>query len=153
MHALLSLISVFTLAAVVFIIYGAEVFGLMLLIVYVGAVAILFLFVTMLLRVAGRAVLPVEAIKRFANLGSLCGLAIVYISHSDIIQYAQTLKELIYSFVSRFVQFVNYVVNDVMAFAALYSSMAELFSIITIVLLVAMLGAIVLATATVDEAL
>jgi NADH:ubiquinone oxidoreductase subunit 6 (subunit J) len=51
MHSLLSLIGVFLLAVVIYVANGAEFLGLVFLIVYVGAVAILFLFVIMLLNV------------------------------------------------------------------------------------------------------
>jgi NADH-quinone oxidoreductase subunit J len=50
-HSLLSLIACFVAAAVALIASGAEFLGYLFLIVYIGAIAILFLFVIMLLNV------------------------------------------------------------------------------------------------------
>ena len=50
-HSVLFLIVVFVNAAALFILAGAEYLGLLLLVVYVGAVAVLFLFVVMMLDV------------------------------------------------------------------------------------------------------
>lgn len=51
MHALLSLVGIFLSAVLFYVSSGIEFIGLVFLIVYVGAVAILFLFVIMLLNV------------------------------------------------------------------------------------------------------
>lgn len=48
-HSVLSLVIVFALTAVVFLLLGAEFFALLLFTVYIGAIAILFLFVIMML--------------------------------------------------------------------------------------------------------
>ncbi len=50
-HSVLFLILAFVCAAALFILMGAEFLGMMLIVVYVGAVAVLFLFVVMLLDV------------------------------------------------------------------------------------------------------
>src|SRR5580700_4339366 len=50
-HSVLFLILAFVSAAGLFILLGAEFLGMMLIVVYVGAVAVLFLFVVMLLDV------------------------------------------------------------------------------------------------------
>ena len=66
-HAVLFLILAFFNAAGVFLTLGAEFLAFILLIVYVGAVAVLFLFVVMMLDV--RTGPPVPALKRFGKLG------------------------------------------------------------------------------------
>lgn len=48
-HSVLSLVMVFALTAVFFLLLGAEFFALLLFTVYIGAIAILFLFVIMML--------------------------------------------------------------------------------------------------------
>jgi NADH-quinone oxidoreductase subunit J len=47
-NAVLFLVSVFVLTAIMFIIVGAEFFAILLFTVYVGAIAVLFLFVVMM---------------------------------------------------------------------------------------------------------
>lgn len=48
-HSVLSLVMVFALTAILFLLLGAEFFALLLFTVYIGAIAILFLFVIMML--------------------------------------------------------------------------------------------------------
>jgi NADH-quinone oxidoreductase subunit J len=50
-HAILALIVVFLNAAGVMIVMGAEFLGIMFAIVYVGAIAVLFLFIVMMLNI------------------------------------------------------------------------------------------------------
>lgn len=50
-HSVLSLISAFISSAVLFILLGAELIAMIMVIVYVGAVAVLFLFVVMMLNI------------------------------------------------------------------------------------------------------
>ncbi len=77
-HSVLWLILVFFNAAALFILTGAEFLGMILMVVYVGAVAVLFLFVVMMLDVdfaaMKRGVLdyaPIGAIVGFVLLGEL----------------------------------------------------------------------------------
>jgi len=57
-YSLLCLIVVFISAALLYILAGAEFLGFLFLIVYVGAIAILFLFVVMLLQLKESDTLP-----------------------------------------------------------------------------------------------
>lgn len=74
-HSVLFLILAFFNAAGLFVLLGAEFVAMILVIVYVGAVAVLFLFVVMMLDI-DFAKLRVGA-KRFAPLGALIGLALL----------------------------------------------------------------------------
>ena len=73
-HSVLFLILAFFNAAALFILTGAEFLGLILLVVYVGAVAVLFLFVVMMLDV-DFAELKSGALK-YAPIGALVGIII-----------------------------------------------------------------------------
>ena len=74
-HSVLFLILAFFNAAGLFVLLGAEFVAMILVIVYVGAVAVLFLFVVMMLDI-DFAKLRVGA-KRFAPLGAMIGLALL----------------------------------------------------------------------------
>jgi len=159
MHSLLSLIGVFLNAVVIFIAAGAEFLGLVFLIVYVGAVAILFLFVIMLLNVksltagfslmrhlfqkASFAIAPALAAVLPSRLVPGFYIQVIHSAPLCGVQEFTTTEALLY--------YVNYVAADVMSFATLYTDQVALFFLITCVLLIAMLGAIVLATVTLEE--
>jgi NADH-quinone oxidoreductase subunit J len=159
MQSLLALIGVFVNAAAVFFTAGAEFLGLVFLIVYVGAVAILFLFVIMLLNVksltAGFSLL--QHLLQKASFAAAPALAAVLPSRLVPGFYIQTLRATPLSGVQEsttteaLLYYVNYVAADVMSIATLYTDQVALFLLITCVLLVAMLGAIVLATVTLEE--
>lgn len=74
-HSVLFLILAFFNAAGLFVLLGAEFVAMILVIVYVGAVAVLFLFVVMMLDI-DFAKLRTGA-KQFAPLGALVGLALL----------------------------------------------------------------------------
>jgi len=158
MHSLLALIGVFLLAVLLYIVAGAEFLGLVFLIVYVGAVAILFLFVIMLLNVKALAT-TFTVIQRRSQVYALaagvsCSLFLLALNVHAFTKYIVqdlALATLKLSAVELVLYYVNYGAADVMAFATLYTDQAALFLLITLVLLIAMLGAIVLATATLDE--
>ena len=159
MHSLLSLIGVFLNVVAIFVAAGAEFLGLVILIVYVGAVAILFLFVIMLLNVksltAGFSLL--QHLFQKASFAFAPALTIILPSRlipGFFIQaaYSAPLSDAQESTTAEMlVYYVNYVAADVMSFATLYTDQVALFLLITCVLLIAMLGAIVLATVTLEE--
>lgn len=157
MHSLLALIGVFLLAVGVYFSSGAEFLGLAFLIVYVGAVAILFLFVIMLLNVKSLTSHAAQRVQRYQAsslvVGVCLGLATLFLSYCSFLYHRalDLVHSLGASMVTKLVYYVNYGASDVMAFATLYSIHAALFLIKTVILLIAMLGAIVLATATLDE--
>lgn len=73
-HSVLYLITVFTSAAGFLILWGQEYLGLTLLIVYVGAIAILFLFIVMMLNIT----IAEQATPRVLPIGILLGLVLLY---------------------------------------------------------------------------
>jgi len=75
-HAVFFLILDFISIASLFIIIGAEFLGMMMLIVYVGAVAVLFLFVVMMLNI--KASNETGDLLRFLPIGGLVGLIFLF---------------------------------------------------------------------------
>jgi len=73
-HSVLFLILAFFSCAALFVLRGAEFVAMILVIVYVGAVAVLFLFVVMMLHVGENRLF--QGVKRFGIVGVLVGLAI-----------------------------------------------------------------------------
>jgi NADH-quinone oxidoreductase subunit J len=71
-HSVLFLILAFINAAALFLLAGAEFLAMVLVIVYVGAVAVLFLFVVMMLDVDFTALR--EGVQRYAPIGSAVGI-------------------------------------------------------------------------------
>ena len=74
-HSVLFLILAFFNAAGLFVLLGAEFLAMILVIVYVGAVAVLFLFVVMMLDV--EALVIADTLKRHAIIGAGIGLFLV----------------------------------------------------------------------------
>src|ERR1700733_6767215 len=74
-HSVLFLILAFFSAAALFVLLGAEFLAMILLIVYVGAVAVLFLFVVMMLDVDF--VEMKRGVLKYLPLGAAVGLALV----------------------------------------------------------------------------
>ena len=139
-HSVLYLILTFFNAAALFVLTGAEFLGMILLAVYVGAVAVLFLFVVMMLevnRASGR-----QGLARYAPLGVLIGtviagqLLIVVVGQSLAIA-PPGVAEL--PMPDPQVRHNTAALGDV-----LYTDYVYFFQIAGLVLLVAMIGAIVL---------
>ena len=80
------LISVFVTISILFIMIGAEFLGMIMLIVYVGAVAVLFLFVVMMLNVTEQKITRPKSINFVKNIsvGSIIG-AIIFLELLNII--------------------------------------------------------------------
>ncbi|WP_332065597.1 NADH-quinone oxidoreductase subunit J [Bartonella sp. CB189] len=140
-HSVLFLILTFFNAAALFLLAGAEFLGLILLVVYVGAVAVLFLFVVMMLDVDFAALK--SGALRYAPIGIIVG-AIVAV-------------ELIIAFVSNHfssnlgmhnitqpIPDLTQRTNTQALGDILYTDYVFYFQIAGIILLVAMIGAIVL---------
>jgi len=136
-HSVLFLIVAFVNAAALFLLTGAEFLGMILLVVYVGAVAVLFLFVVMMLDV------DFASLKRgalaYAPIGAVVGIILVL--------------ELVMVFVSR--QFSPQIaaaaapietnIHNTQALGnILYTDYVLYFQLAGLVLLVAMIGTIVL---------
>ncbi|WP_455478348.1 NADH-quinone oxidoreductase subunit J [Bartonella sp. B10] len=139
-HSVLFLILAFFNAAALFLLAGAEFLGLILLIVYVGAVAVLFLFVVMMLDV-DFAELKSGAL-RYVPIGSIVGLiiaaeliAVFFSSH-----FYPVLKTNITQPMPDLAKRTNtQALGDV-----LYTDYIFYFQISGVILLVAMIGAIIL---------
>jgi NADH-quinone oxidoreductase subunit J len=136
-HSVLFLILAFFNAAGLFVLLGAEFVAMILVIVYVGAVAVLFMFVVMMLDMGFESLR--KGAMQYVPLGLIIGavllteLVIVYSAWS----FAPTVAENIASPVSD-------VENTKALGHLLYTDYVYAFQISGLVLLVAMIGAIVL---------
>ena len=138
-HSVLFLILTFFNATGLFVLMGAEFLAMLLLIVYVGAVAVLFLFVVMMLNIDFNS-LRTGMIKN-APLGLLIGIIL--------------LGEMIFSFIGMKYGVANKPGNELFVVLGeeentralgnvLYTNYIYLFQCAGLILLVAMIGAIVL---------
>ncbi|MDI6026989.1 NADH-quinone oxidoreductase subunit J [Corticibacterium sp. UT-5YL-CI-8] len=139
-HSVLYLILTFFNAAGLFLLTGAEFVALILLVVYVGAVAVLFLFVVMMLDV-DFAELKSGALQ-YAPIGALVGiiLAAELIVVAGGFAFAPDLA----STISQPTPDIATRSNTAALGDILYTDYAHFFQIAGLVLLVAMIGAIVL---------
>jgi len=141
-YSVFFLISVFVSISILFIMIGAEFLGMIMLIVYVGAVAVLFLFVVMMLNVKEQSIKKPTR-KGFINnisIGSLVGIII--------------LLELLvavggWKYKTSFIETSNISINLNLSNThaigqVLYTDYIHLFQISGIILLIAMIGAITL---------
>lgn len=131
-HAVLFLIFTFVNSAVLFILLGAEFIAMMILIVYIGAVAVLFLFVVMMLDI-DYVRLRQGFAKHLTFSATLCGVFFLILSF------------VIRRSASNISNFVNYSANNVKAIGnLLYTDYMYAFHLSGILLLVAIVGAIAL---------
>ena len=141
-HAVFFLILVFVTVSILFIMIGAEFLGMIMLIVYVGAVSVLFLFVVMMLNISSQ-ITKENKRKGFVNNIPI-GLVFGIIIFLEIIIALGGWK-----YKSDFVSLSNLNLNlnytNTHALGnVLYTDYIHLFQISGIILLVAMIGAIVL---------
>jgi len=137
-HSVLFLILAFFNAAALFLIAGAEFLAMILVIVYVGAVAVLFLFVVMMLDVDFSALR--EGFQRYAPVGATVG-AILFFELLSVLfgwQFATDAPAL------RLSQMPAQVENTRALGNVIYTQYIFLFQLSGLILLVAMMGAIVL---------
>ena len=137
-HSVLFLILAFFNAAALFLIAGAEFLAMILVIVYVGAVAVLFLFVVMMLDVNFAQLR--EGVQRYAPIGAAVGLILLIelgfvLTGWKIAPDAMSL---------RFAPTPAHVQNTAALGRLLYTDYILPFQLCGLVLLVAMIGAIVL---------
>ncbi len=137
-HSVLYLITVFFSAAGLFVLMGAEFLAMLLVVVYVGAVAVLFLFVVMMLDVDFVALR--QGFARYLPIGGAIGVvlliemvlvSIAVAQHGAAAKYNQPLTP-------------NSVTNAEAIGQVLYTDYVYVFQAAGFVLLVAMIGAIVL---------
>ena len=139
-HSVLWLILAFFAAAGLFVLLGAEFVAMLMLIVYVGAVAVLFLFVVMMLDVDFAALK--EGMARYLPIGLLIGLVLLVqlgfaFGAWEVTDEALSLRAAVTPPPSE-------VDNTTALGLLLYTRYVFLFQAAGLILLVAMIGAIVL---------
>jgi NADH-quinone oxidoreductase subunit J len=139
-HSVLFLILTFFNAAALFLMTGAEFLAMILLVVYVGAVAVLFLFVVMMLDV-DFAQLKRGALQ-YAPIGALVG--IVLAAELLIVLGGYTFAPELAAEISRPIPDIADRQNTAALGDVLYTDYVFYFQVAGLVLLVAMIGAIVL---------
>jgi len=142
-HSVLFLIAAFFSAAGLFVLMGAEFLAMLLVVVYVGAVAVLFLFVVMMLDVDFAALR--QGFARYMPLGGLIAGALaiemVVVSTTVATQGAARLND---TPLARGAAAAPTVTNAEAIGRVLYTNYVYFFQAAGMVLLVAMIGAIVL---------
>jgi len=139
-YSVFFLISVFVSVSILFIMIGAEFLGMIMLIVYVGAVAVLFLFVVMMLNVTE------QTTKKTTRKGLINNLSVG--SVVAIIIFLEILVALGgWKYKSEFVSLSNAYIDPNLTNAhalgnILYTDYIHLFQIAGMILLIAMIGAI-----------
>jgi len=139
-HSVLYLILTFFNAAGLFLLTGAEFLAMILLVVYVGAVAVLFLFVVMMLDV-DFAELKQGALQ-YAPIGALVGLILA--AELIVVVGGYTLAPQLAGEITRPIPPLEVRSNTAALGDVLYTDFLFFFQIAGMVLLVAMIGAIVL---------
>tara|TARA_B100000029_G_scaffold59896_1_gene53853 strand:- start:653 stop:1285 length:633 start_codon:yes stop_codon:yes gene_type:complete len=141
-HAVFFLILDFISIACLFIMIGAEFLGMMMLIVYVGAVAVLFLFVVMLMNVTEQKLSWFRGSKKTGHIPT--GLIVGSVILLELIvvvggwKYRNTFSE------TKFLSFNEDFSNTHLIGNVMYTEYIHLFQISGIILLLSMIGAIVL---------
>ena len=141
-HAVFFLILDFISIASLFILIGAEFLGMMMIIVYVGAVAVLFLFVVMLLNVSEQKLSWFRGARKTKHIP--IGLAVGAVILLELIvvvggwKYRDTFSE------TKFLKFEKDFTNTHAIGNVMYTEYIHLFQISGLILLLSMIGAIVL---------
>ena len=141
-YSVFFLILVFINISILFIMIGAEFLGMIMLIVYVGAVAVLFLFVVMMLNITEQLIKPSSRKGLINNIsvGSIVGV-IIFLELLVVVggwKYKGT-------FVPLSVINLNLDISNTHALGnILYTDYIHLFQISGMILLIAMIGAITL---------
>ena len=140
-YSVFFLILVFVTVSILFIMIGAEFLGMIMLIVYVGAVAVLFLFVVMMLNVTEQITKRSLARKGLINnisVGSIVGI-IIFLELLVVVGGWKYKGD----FVS--ISSLNLELSNTHALGnVLYTEYIHLFQIAGMILLIAMIGAITL---------
>ena len=141
-HAVFFLILDFISIASLFILIGAEFLGMMMIIVYVGAVAVLFLFVVMLLNVSEQKLSWFRGSRKTRHIP--IGLAVGAVILLELVvvvggwKYRDTFSE------TKFLNFEKDFTNTHAIGNVMYTEYIHLFQISGLILLLSMIGAIVL---------
>jgi len=139
-YSVFFLILVFVSVSILFIMIGAEFLGMIMLIVYVGAVAVLFLFVVMMLNVTEQITKRATTKGLINNISVASIVGMIIFLELLVVVGGWKYKE---SFVS--LSDINlYSSNTHMLGNVLYTDYIHLFQIAGMILLIAMIGAITL---------
>ena len=141
-HAVFFLILDFISVGCLFIMIGAEFLGMIMLIVYVGAVAVLFLFVVMMLNVAEQKQSWFRDSEKSTHIP--VGLIVSLIILAEILVVLGGWK-----YKSNFIKTDSLIINESLTNThmlgnVLYTQYIHLFQVAGVILLLAMIGAIVL---------
>jgi len=143
-HSVLFLILVFLNSAGLFMLLGVEFLAITFIIVYVGAIAILFLFVVMMLNI--KLVELNENMLRYLPIGALIGLIFLFeiflVLENNLVtlNYAIDSNNLNINWDSKLTSFTNIeLIGNI-----LFTNYAYLVLVASLILLVAMIGAIIL---------
>jgi len=139
-HSVLFLILVFFNAAGLFLLLGAEFLAMILLVVYVGAVAVLFLFVVMMLDIDFTELRA--GVLEYAPIGGLIG--IILAAELIVVIGGSVISPEIAKSVAMPIPALSERTNTAALGDVLYTNYVYFFEIAGLVLLVAMIGAIVL---------
>jgi NADH-quinone oxidoreductase subunit J len=139
-HSVLWLILTFVNAAGLFLLIGAEFLAMILVVVYVGAVAVLFLFVVMMLDVDFAELR--EGFLQYLPVGALVGL--IFLVELVLVVGSWVTSPGITSAITQPIPNASQVTNTEAIGRVLYTTYVHYFQLAGIVLLVAMIGAIVL---------
>jgi len=139
-YSVFFLILVFVSVSILFIMIGAEFLGMIMLIVYVGAVAVLFLFVVMMLNVSDQSIRkpPRKGFINNISVGSIVGI-IIFLELLIVISGWKYKG----SFMLEKIPISNLSNTHVLG-NVLYTEYIHLFQIAGMILLVSMIGAITL---------
>ena len=141
-HSVFFLILDFISISCLFIMIGAEFLGMIMLIVYVGAVAVLFLFVVMMLNVAQQDDVLFQTPTRYSHLPSGLIISLVIFFELIIVVGGWKYKPDLLSVNS--INIDQNITNTHLIGNILYTEYIHLFQLSGMILLVAMIGAIVL---------
>lgn len=141
-HSVFYLIFTFVNASALFFLLGVEFLAVIFLIVYVGAVSILFLFVVMMLNI--KLVEWTESLTRFVPITLIIGL--VFLSQVTTLLSSFSNTNLLSNgeFIDWIRSFINFSNVEILG-QYLYTDFSFLFLLCSMILLVAMVGAIILA--------
>ncbi|KAA0698373.1 NADH-quinone oxidoreductase subunit J [Neorhizobium sp. P12A] len=139
-HSVLFLILTFFNAAGLFLLLGAEFLAMILLVVYVGAVAVLFLFVVMMLDIDFSELR--SGILNYAPIGAVIGLILA--AELIVVVGGSVISPQVAKSVAMPIPALTERTNTAALGDVLYTNYVYFFEISGLVLLVAMIGAIVL---------
>ena len=141
-HSVFFLILDFITISCLFIMIGAEFLGMIMLIVYVGAVAVLFLFVVMMLNVAQQKNQWFESTSGYSHMPIWLIIGVVIFFELIIVIGGWKYKPDLSS--AKLINFDQNITNTHAIGNTLYTDYIHLFQLSGMILLVAMIGAIVL---------